>query len=48
MAPRTSRVSAGVAGASALALLIPGSLGWYAYLTAFFGWTVMVARGVDR
>ena len=44
VARRTSRASAAVAGASALTLLIPGSLGWYAFLAAFFAWTAMVAR----
>jgi hypothetical protein len=48
VAPRTSLTSGLVAGVSLSALALPGSLGWYAFLAAFFGWTVMVARGVDR
>jgi hypothetical protein len=43
VAPRTSRASAIVAAVSLLGFALPGSLGWYGFLAAVFGWTVMVA-----
>jgi hypothetical protein len=41
--PRLARGSALVALVSAGSLALPGALGWYAFLAAFFGWTATLA-----
>jgi hypothetical protein len=48
VSPRLSRVSAAVALVSILSLAVPGAVGWYAFLAAFFGWTAMLAAGGVR
>jgi hypothetical protein len=41
--PRLARVSGAVAAVSVVSLALPGALGWYAFLAAFFSWTAMLA-----
>jgi len=43
--PRLSRASTAVAAVSVLSLALPGAVGWYGFLAAFFGWTAAVAGG---
>jgi len=45
-ATRLARGSAAVAAVSLLSLALPGALGWYGFLAAFFGWTAVVAGGL--
>lgn len=46
--PRLARVSAAVAAVSVVSLALPGALGWYAFLAAFFSWTPMLAGGLHE
>jgi hypothetical protein len=41
--PRLPRASTAVAAVSVLSLALPGAVGWYGFLAAFFGWTAAVA-----
>ena len=43
--PRLSRASAAVAVVSVLSLALPGAIGWYGFLAAYFGWTAALAGG---
>jgi hypothetical protein len=45
-APGLARASAAVAVLSMLSLALPGALGWYGFLAAFFGWTAALAGGL--
>ena len=42
-APRVARGSAAVAAVSLGSLALPGAIGWYGFLAAFFGWTAALA-----
>ena len=42
-APGLARGSAAVAAVSILSLALPGAIGWYGFLAAFFGWTAALA-----
>jgi Protein of unknown function (DUF998) len=46
--PRLARVSAAVAAVSVVSLALPGALGWYAFLGAFFSWTAMLTGGLHE
>jgi hypothetical protein len=46
-ATRLARGSAAVAAVSLLSLALPGALGWYGFLAAFFGWTAVVTGSLD-
>ena len=35
-----------MAAASVLSLALPGAIGWYGFLAAFFGWTGALAAGL--
>jgi hypothetical protein len=41
--PRLARLSAFTAAGCALSLALPGAVGWYGFLGAFFAWTSMLA-----
>jgi hypothetical protein len=43
--PGLSRASAAVAAIGVLSAALPGAIGWYAFLAAFFGWTGALAGG---
>jgi hypothetical protein len=41
---RVARTSTLVAAVSTVSVAMPGAIGWYLFLLAFFGWTAMLAR----
>ena len=44
-APGLARASTAVAAVSVLSMALPGAIGWYGFLAAFFGWTAVLAGG---
>jgi hypothetical protein len=47
-APRLSRMSALTAATCAASLAVPGAVGWYVFLGAFFCWTSVLAARAER
>ena len=48
VSPRLSRMSTTVAVVAVASLALPGAVGWYAFLAAFFSWTAVLAMRVSE
>ena len=46
--PRLARISSVVAVVALLSLALPGAVGWYVFLAAFFSWTAVLAVRVSE